>query len=98
MSGNGIFSNRNFRKVLYCPGTTFHPAKPTRNGPNLAENRKIDDFQKILENPEKYPEEFLQIPTFKVNLFCTFSKMGSKIRKITKFQNFVEIALVYGFK
>ena len=41
------------------PGATFHPAKPTRNGPNLAENRKIDDFQKILENPEKYPEEFL---------------------------------------
>ena len=56
MSGNGNFSNRNFRKVLNWPGATFHPAKPTRNGPNLAENRKIDDFQKILENPEKYPE------------------------------------------
>ena len=45
MSGNGNFSNRNFRKVLNWPGATFHPAKPTRNGPNLAENRKIDDFQ-----------------------------------------------------
>ena len=24
-------------------GATFHPAKPIRNGPNLAENKKIYD-------------------------------------------------------
>ena len=66
MSGNGNFSNRNFRKVLNWPGATFHPAKPTRNGPNLDENRKIDDFQKILENPEKYPEEFLNESLIKI--------------------------------
>ena len=59
MSGNGNFSNRNFGKLFNCPGATFHPAKPTRNGSKLSESRKIDDFQKILENPEKYPEEFL---------------------------------------
>ena len=36
----------------------------------------------------------IQMPTPKVGLFGTFSKMGSKIRKISKFQNDVEIALI----
>ena len=40
----------------------------------------------------------VQIPKSKVVLFCPFSKMRSKIVKITKFQNAVKIALVSGFK
>ena len=40
----------------------------------------------------------LQIPTYKVDLFGTFSKIDPKIRKISKFQTVVEIALVNGFR
>ena len=59
MSGNDYFSNLIFGKRFYCPGASFHPAKSTRNGPKLSEGLKIDDFQKNLENPEKFPEAFL---------------------------------------
>ena len=59
MSGNDNFSNLIFGKRFYCPGASFHPAKSTRNGPKLSEGLKIDDFQKNLENPEKFPEAFL---------------------------------------
>ena len=43
-------------------------------------------------------QKILQIPKSKVVLFCPFSKMRSKIVKITKFQNAVKIALVNEFK
>ena len=59
MNGNDFFSNLNFGKLFYCPGASFHPAKPIRNAPKLSEILKIDDFQKILENPENFPEAFL---------------------------------------
>ena len=39
----------------------------------------------------------LQIPNPKIKLFGTFLKIGPKIRKISKFQNNTEIALVDGF-
>ena len=48
---------------------------------------KINDFWKIS----------LQMPTPKVVIFGTFSKIESKIRKISKFQNNTEIALVDEF-
>ena len=59
MSGNDYFSNLIFGKRFYCHGASFHPAKSTRNGPKLSESLKIDDFYKILENPENFPEAFL---------------------------------------
>ena len=59
MSGNKNFSNQNFGKPFYCPGASFHPANSTRNGPKLSESLKIDDFYKIIENPENFPEAFL---------------------------------------
>ena len=39
----------------------------------------------------------LQIYTFKLDLFGTFSKIGVENPKIIKFQNNTEIALVDGF-
>ena len=54
MSGNDNFLNR-----FYCPGTSFHTAKSTRNSPKLYEGLKIDDFHKNLENSEKFPGAFL---------------------------------------
>ena len=42
--------------------------------------------------------EELQIPSPKVVIFCPFSKIDPKIRKITKFQTAVKIALVDEFK
>ena len=39
----------------------------------------------------------LQIPKSKIKLFCTFSKIDPKIRKMSKFQNNTTTALVDGF-
>ena len=59
MNGNDFFSNLNFGKLFYCPGASFHPAKPIRNTPKLSENLKIDDFQFFFENLDKFPKAFL---------------------------------------
>ena len=51
------------------------------------------DRRNIL-NSKKIKISRLQIPKSKVVLFGTFSKIESKIRKISKFQNNIKIALV----
>ena len=59
-----------------------------------AKSSKIHDFGWKFQSAVEIE---LQIPTFKVDLFSTFPKIGSKIPKISKFQTAVKIALVDRF-
>ena len=80
MSGNDNFSNLTFGKRFYCPGTSFHPAKSTRNGPKLSEGLKIDEFQKNTENPKQFSEAFLNKSLIKIsqkNLTSEWSKISN---------------------
>ena len=88
MRRNGIFSNQNFWKLSKLPGITFHPAEITRNDPKLSQSRKIDDLQKFLENPEKYPEAFLNKSLIKIlKKFLT--------SKWSKISNFADIQKLF---
>ena len=67
---------------------TFHPAEITRNDPKLSQSRKIDDLQKLLENPEKYPEAFLNKSLIKISKKFLTSKWS-------KISNFADIQKLF---
>ena len=66
-------------KTLQITQGNFPPSENYQNGPKLSESRKIDDFQKILENLEKYPEEFLNKSLIKKSNIFSTSKFSKKV-------------------
>ena len=50
------FFKSKFLKTFQIIQNYFPTSENHQNGPKLSESRKIDDIQKILENPENYPE------------------------------------------
>ena len=62
----GIFQIEISEKFSIGPGQLFTQRNPPEMVPISLKIEKIDDFQKILENPEKYPEEFLNESLIKI--------------------------------
>ena len=82
------FFKSKFLKTFQITQNNFPPSETHQNGPKLSESRKIDDLQKILENPEKYPEEFLNESLIKKsNIF--------QISKLSKNLNFIDIPKLF---
>ena len=68
------FFKSKFLKTFQIIQNNFPPSETHQNGPKLSESRKIDDIQKILENPENYPDEFLNESLIKKSKFFQISR------------------------